>query len=1361
MSPGQLPQKFLAEINERADLRRVVELAGGSGARAQDTPQGIKCACPIHRDKLFRNLSLDKTARTFLCANKSCEAAAGGDLISLVALGRGIEYDDAAKLMAAEFRVDLANTVDQKFLTEQVRLGNEHAEAGRLDEAAEVFGHLAALRPHMIEARQGQLRVAEARSDSAAIIKCRETLTTMLVDSGRVAEALEIAKTISADYPDSPVGHRLTGDAHATLGRPDDALDSYMAAADAAEAAGDASAALDAYLRAEEFGSEILDLKPHVERCFETSHRSPEAVKAVENAAERASLRRDFARAATLYSMLTEGLPDADKYRELLLEAAFQAEPWEEWEERAFAVVDRLIARKAYDRVVDSLRELLARQPGNPDCLNRLSAVYRLQGQIAEATAIDVELARRRYDAGEVHEALDDLEAILDGNPGDLTALQALAELESAEGYDFAARETKLRLADALTEANNFEEADRILKELVQSQAEDLGARQRRANVLEKWSLAGNHAAAEEAALELEIVGDSFASATRGRRAMDFYTRAAQLGRPSGELLTKLASAAYRAQDVATVTDAVLRAMTEYQSAGQMDEAVRQGVHFADLVPDSTTLVYQVADMLAASGDVDGALLKLRKLADTHAAAGRREESIGAMEKALGMAAEDPGLLDHLARLYRRFGDDVAAAGILSRAAKVHEDAGRFDAAAKSLQELLAMRSGDVTILERIAEAYEKAAQPEEGLRWQRRLAAAFATAGDRVRESAALERILTAKPEDEEVLKQAAACAAARADRISAATYATRAARLQMAADKPDKAIETIRSAVGDAVPSGETAELLSQANTACNLAKPAAEWARRAAELYSQEGRDADALRVGGLLVRMTPEDTEALEKQLTRLRAAGQADDAVSLLVESAGLVRQGGNAEEAERRLRQAVETDPSSVDAYEKLADLLASRGEAEAAADSLIRAAEEYDIRGDTDEALGAARKALKLHPAAPTARRLMTRVLSEQERTDEAIGELKEIAALLHSQGTHEVAAQTLMDAVELAPADRALRGLLVEYCEAAGDFGTVADQRAYLAEQAEALGELDEAAENLKSALHHAPDRAELRVKRANLLATLGRSEEALQEFQSLGARLAEQRTAAPVLTPTYLPVVKDYDFGSFVVGSTNSFAHATALAVGKAPGKAYNPLFLYSDVGLGKTHLVNAIANHMLASKPDAKILYTGCEDFVAEIIQAIQDNSIAALRQRHKAADMFIVDDVQFLAGKERAQEEFFHLFNALFQAGRQIVVTSDRPPREIARLEKRLLSRFGAGVIVDIGAPDVETRTAILKRENEAAGADISDAVLHYLAENSGSNIRDLKGAFNRVRALRAASTAPLTVDAVRNALGDLYMTPAP
>lgn len=208
--------------------------------------------------------------------------------------------------------------------------------------------------------------------------------------------------------------------------------------------------------------------------------------------------------------------------------------------------------------------------------------------------------------------------------------------------------------------------------------------------------------------------------------------------------------------------------------------------------------------------------------------------------------------------------------------------------------------------------------------------------------------------------------------------------------------------------------------------------------------------------------------------------------------------------------------------------------------------------------------------------------------------------------------------------------------------------------------------------------------------------------------------------------------YQFSNFIVGSFNELANAAVLAVAKNPGLAYNPLFIYGGVGLGKTHLIQALGNDILAKHEGKKIKYLPSEKYISATIKAIQNKSIEKLKTAYRQNDVLIIDDVQFLAGKEKCQEEFFHLFNTLYQKNKQIIISSDRPPKAIQDLEERLRSRFEGGMVADIGLPDFETRIAILKTKAEEKKINLPDSVYEYIATNITRNIRELEGALNRL-----------------------------
>ena len=230
--------------------------------------------------------------------------------------------------------------------------------------------------------------------------------------------------------------------------------------------------------------------------------------------------------------------------------------------------------------------------------------------------------------------------------------------------------------------------------------------------------------------------------------------------------------------------------------------------------------------------------------------------------------------------------------------------------------------------------------------------------------------------------------------------------------------------------------------------------------------------------------------------------------------------------------------------------------------------------------------------------------------------------------------------------------------------------------------------------------------------------------------------------------------YTFETFVVGNSNRFAHAAALAVGNEPGKAYNPLFLYGGVGLGKTHLMHAIGNRILENNNKTNVLYVTSEKFTNQLINAIKDNKNEVFRNKYRSIDVLLIDDIQFIAGKERVQEEFFHTFNSLYEDGKQIIISSDKPPRDIQFLEDRLKSRFEWGLLADISCPDYETRLAILRKKAQDENILIDDFILSDIANKIDSNIRELEGVFNKIVARASLIHSPITIELAENIINE-------
>ena len=263
--------------------------------------------------------------------------------------------------------------------------------------------------------------------------------------------------------------------------------------------------------------------------------------------------------------------------------------------------------------------------------------------------------------------------------------------------------------------------------------------------------------------------------------------------------------------------------------------------------------------------------------------------------------------------------------------------------------------------------------------------------------------------------------------------------------------------------------------------------------------------------------------------------------------------------------------------------------------------------------------------------------------------------------------------------------------------------------------------------------------------------------QKFSAFSAPSAKKKIikSKPFLKDTSLILNPKYTFDDFVVGNGNRFANAACLAVAQSPAKAYNPLFIYGGVGLGKTHLIQAIGNYITLQDNKTKVLYISSEKFTNELINSIRDDRTVSFRDRYRSVDILLIDDIQFLAGKERTQEEFFHTFNTLYESNKQIVITSDRPPKDITTLEERLISRFEWGLTTDIQAPDYETRIAILRKKAQSENLNVPTEVIDFIAGKILSNIRQLEGALTKLTAYSTLTKKQLSVPLTQEILKDI------
>lgn len=1364
------------ELNASIIPRRLLELIDYQVDKLQESGETIRGFCPIHGEGVFRTLLIDKVRKTYRCLYGLCDGQAGGTLVELYALSKKMPLEEAAAEIAKALGIEMALAVDDEYLAKNAEIADNFLALGAMEEAEKEFLQLVKLRPDFKRGHEALLHIYGSAKNVDRMADEHEALARLSLQSREYGEALSHARSLADLRPDAMATHQLLGQCYIEAYDREGAVGEFMAVAEICEGQGNYDAAIEAYLKVEELGSEQIDVSPHIVRAYLHAGRQQQAMEYVVTRGERAAQAGEYARATELYAAMLEMDNPRPEMKTRFIEIAALSPIGEDMRSRMLAVVDDLLATEGQrERGIAALEKMLDVPATNAAALQKLMGIYRSQGKEREALRLQVRSARSKFDGGDSEAAIAQLHALLELSPTNVEALQAVVEIETARKNMLAVNDALRRLAEIYVRDRAFEQAVETYDRILLSE-DTLDVREQRAKILEAWGTTEKPAVLDEASRAYEDLAKMYNDATTGRRAMTLFERAAELGTARPEPLLAAAAAYRRHGDRQKARDTIMRACDLLSSLSRYDEALAHAEEFIALMPEDLELAGFVAELYARRGNRSEAARRLAAIAYQMQQGGNSQEAEKALQRAIALDPDDDDIMEELAELYRRRGEEREYIKTMYRLANGLEQRQNWKRAVETIEKIVQHLPAEIPAINRLIAINEQLGETGEAQRWRVHLAKGHRERGDREREIRVLREALVKSPEDHVLLKLLVECEFARYDVPAASTAARRLAAVERKLGKDEDALETLIYATEQAPDHIELHQDLFA--VLCDTGKrlDAVPVGLHLVDLLTAVRRDVEAAQVYEKLASCDPENITIKLSQIAFLKQAGMIPEAVDRMLAMFSYYRVHESLEDAEQTLNQVLEIDPANLRAHEELAALYELTGNEERLIEHLPGYAEAAFESGQPEKAVAAVQRVIAHQPGNASVRRQLVRYYIELGQAGDAIRELLGLANMLRQDGGDEAAIEVEREAAGLAPDNTQVRRRLADGLSRAGDSVQAAAQLEQLASAQIEKSKFTEALQTVNEWVLLAPDSLNARRTRADLYARMGDEGRALDEYRALSMEMelemgaatggsteaagseagTRMQSAAAQRFDGGLQVVQEYDFESFVVGPNNNFAYATALAVARAPARAYNPLFIYSDVGLGKTHLANAIANYALAQNSTARIIYTNTEDFTGELVEAISNNSVMLFRSRYKSGDLLIVDDVQFLAGRERAQEEFFHIFNALFQAKKQIVVTSDRPPKDIARLENRLLSRFGAGVIVDVQAPDLETRTAILNREITSLGVELDPWVAPLIAERIDSNVRELKGALTQVLAVRDIRGMHVTEDNVRGVLDAFY-----
>jgi len=1354
------PEKIIKDVLKKLDVKTVLKMIDYRTDTIQEIGDTIKCFCPIHKEQVFRTLIINPKDKTFRCSYSLCPGNKGGDLLNLYSLAKGLDYDQGVTQLVKEMKIDIELPTTQEFIDKTVEVAENYLELGALEEAEKGFSKVSQIQPSNIDSHKGLLEIATLQKDEDKIREELKHVVGLLLGARQYEDALTYCNQLVEKMPESKEAHTWMVESY--LGQEDyqSALGEYMTLADLYEGDSDFEMALEVYRKIENLGLDIIDVYPHIINVLVASNRTEEAIEETIKRAENFKNIKEYDKTLDCYKYILELDASRNEIRKMYIDLALEIGFTEERIEECLRIIDEILEQHALGEAVEALHSLLSAVPNNPRILEKLIEVYLEQGKEGEAETLQLRLSDLHDGSGYLDEALLPLENILERKPDSVEALSRMAVLyQKKEEIDQAIDSYKKIIGiqkkeEALQDAvGTYDHLISLVPENVEFKEEQIGL------LIE--------ADKKDDAFEKTMELIDYLEAKKNHDLLIEKIRfALTLKADADVLIIRLADLFAGLKRVNEAQEEYFHAYEVLRENKKLDQAASQLLRCLDFNPDDEKILLCLADLYMEIGDTRKALNHYKKLAGILLEKDTLEEAEKVLQKIIAIQPDDINTITQLVEIYQKLGYENEVVESYEKLNRLYMEKEAFNKVIEICQEILTLRPDNIPAHEKLIQVYDRTNRKKESIELWFKLADIYDRNENLNKEEECYEAILKIDNGNIDarrrhiflLIKLSRNQVAHKEARILSDQYILR--------KQPEQAIdlynELLKTDPEDPPlnlhllelykKTGDTPQIISQI--------------QRLIELYKKREQLETVAEYQEELIKYDPENIDFRTSLVDTLLALEEKERAISQLIDLAELHMKYELIDDAEKVYNRILTIQPENQDVYRRMIALNRNRGTMEEAIEITKSLAGIQHKAEDTAAAIETLKEIFEFDAMNVDIHRRIIALHREIDQVDEAIEMYLALYDILQNTGTMEEATQALSEAIGLKPEDTQLRKkLITAYIQAGENEKAIAEyfQVCHIHTESKRY---QEALNTLAEILEHDPGNIQAKKKRAETYALMGDEKKALAEFLKISSELDSSRIPVkPAVSVSQaeepsipeLPIVEDYTFDSFVVGARNNFAYATALAVAKAPAQNYNPLFLSSDVGLGKTHLIHAIANHIRTHRPEMRILYTNSEEFTTQLIEAIQNNEMLQFRARNKNTDILLLDDVQFLANKERAQEEFFHLFNALFQAKKQIVITSDRPPKDIAHLEKRLKSRFGAGIVVDIQPPDMVTRAAILKKEREHySDVEVSDQIINLIAEKVDTNIRDLKGAFNQIIARQRITNNPINEKMVMRVLDNLF-----
>ncbi|MBN1901808.1 tetratricopeptide repeat protein [Candidatus Sumerlaeota bacterium] len=1355
------PEKIIKEIIDQIDVRTILEAINYRTDTIQEIGDTVKSFCPIHKEQVFRTLIINKKDKTYRCSYSLCPGNKGGDLISLFALSYNLDYDQGVAKMVKELNMDIELPTTQEFIDKTVEVAENYLELGVLDESEKYFSKVVEIQPNNIEAQKGLLEIYNIQKKNDIIIKQLKIVVSLLMEIRQLDDALIYCSQLVDKVPESKEARHWMVECYLGQENLQAALGEYMNLADLYEADSDFENALETYRKIENLGLDIIDVYPHIINVLVASNRTEEAIQETLKRAENFHTAKEYEKTLDCYKYILELDENRNDIRREYIQLAIKLGLTEERIDECMKIIDDLLLQHALKEAVESLQTMLQATPDNLKIIGKIVEVYLQQGRHEEAITLQLRLALLYEQAERLEDALSTLQKITEYQADNLEALSHTASLLYKKGESGRAIDTYKNIIEIQEQKGNLLETSATYDKLIQIAPDEILYKEQQIEILIKAN------ETEKAFTKAEEMID-YLEAKKNYELVIEKIRFALNLKPEGDaLIIRLADLLTRLKRLTEARDEYYHAYEVYRNTGRLDQATSQLMRCLDINPNDQKAIFALAETFSEIGDFRKALFHFKKLSSLLLDEGNLEEAEKVLQKIITLQPDDINTLILLVNIYQQLGYENEVVKTNERLSQLYIEKEAYNKVIEVCQDILSIRPENISAHEKLIFVYEKTNKRKEAIQHWFNLADIYDNLNDFTKEEECFKAILKIDNANIEarrlyiflLLKNDQKQSAYKEARVLSDQYVMRR--------QADQAIELYNQLI-----KSDPDELSINLHL-LDLYKKSAQTPQiigqtlRLIEIYAQQEQISAVAEYYRQLLQYEPENVEFHNALIDTYLTLNQKDEAKTQCFALAELFLKKEDMDNAEQAYERVLTLNAEDQETFRKLIALNRKRENFSKAIELINHIADLQHKQGDAQQAIDTLREIFEIDAMNIENYRKIINIHREQEQIDKAIEMYLSLYDIFLNTGMMDDGIKTLKEAIDLKPDETQLRKKLVSAYITQDNIEESVKESFRICDIYVKSELYQEVLNTLAEILEHDPSNIQAKKRRAETYALMGDEKKALMEFMKISSDLDKIFTSptpsgagaspeAEYAIPE-LPIVEDYTFDSFVVGTRNNFAYATAMAVAKAPAQNYNPLFLCSDVGLGKTHLIHAIANYIKKHYPEMKILYTNSEEFTTQLIDAIQNNTILQFRARHKNTNLLLLDDVQFLAGKERAQEEFFHLFNTLFQAKKQIVITSDRPPKDIAHLEKRLKSRFAAGIIVDIQPPDMLTRAAILKRERDhLADVEVNDHLINLIAEKVDTNIRDLKGAFNQIIARQRITNQPITEEMVVQILDSLF-----